>query len=193
VETLKTELFERPFYVLFFLAFLEVALIGWWRHRRTGALAAALAVGPLLAVAVLLTARLVVTDRETMQQAVEDMVADANRHSTAAIEKHLAREVQWSLREGAEATPTRRQEALLQVGQAMEVFDVHSVKTVDCKVDSPHPRAARMRLLIDVGYRHGGLSGTVRMEWTIRWVLRDARWQIDEVRPTGGSAGVGGR
>ena len=89
VPRVKDVLFDNPTYLYLALALAEVALAAVWYERRGRRTAALLVVPVVLAGGLFALERAVVTDREWIAGAVEDIAADVARGRTAALERHL--------------------------------------------------------------------------------------------------------
>ena len=182
METLQSELFERPFYIYFALAFVELGVVVWWRAQRTPWRTAALAAAPLLAAGVFLTARLVVTERERIEATLETMVADVNAGHVAAMKDHLSETMETRLEPGGSGTRTMsREQVVAWAARSIENYGVEGVRIERVRTAFPQPRAGRMQLALSVGIKQGPVSVRQTLNWLIYWRKQDLQWQMYRV------------
>lgn len=181
METIRRELFERPLTIYFVLAFIELGLWSWWRSRRTPALTWGLAAAPVLAGAVFLTAWLVVTDRERIEEAMGAIVADINAGNMPALGPRLTDSVEAQIEPGGRAGVFARDELVRYVARAVEAFHVTNVRVQSMQTEFPQRRIGRMRLTVSLAYRQGGMSGEGSLGYVIHWRGSGLQWQVYRV------------
>ncbi|MCY2932075.1 MAG: hypothetical protein NTV86_21800 [Planctomycetota bacterium] len=181
MDTIQSELFERPFTIYFALAFIELGLWAWWRSRRTPLLAWALAAAPVLALAVFVTARVVVTDRERIEEAMGAIVADINAGNMPALGPRLSDSVEAQIEPGGRTGPFSRGELVRYVARAVEAFNVTNVRVQSMHTEFPQRRIGRMRLNVSLAYRQGGISGQGALDYVIHWRANGLEWQVYRV------------
>jgi len=79
MESLRETFFEDPFYVYVFLALLGLVVVGVWYSRRRTGLLLWLALLGAIGAGVYVLERAVVTDREQIRAALDEMAAAAAR------------------------------------------------------------------------------------------------------------------
>ena len=141
----------------------------------------ALAVPPVLALAVFVTARLVVTEREWMIAAVEEMACQTGRGRVEAIEAHLAADARGSLARYGPGGALSRAQLVAAARAAMQHYGVQEVTIKKAEVEFLTPTTARMEVTTNISYDCAGVRGTAMLAWTLDWLKRRKRWAILEI------------
>lgn len=178
MDRLETAFCEDPFYVYFALALAELVLAGIWYEKRTRRWAATLLVPVVLAGAVVLVEKLVVTDREWLVRAAGEIAADFEAGKVDAAEKYLDEKLMGFF--GVkQATLAAGRAALLK-------YDLQSVRLTKLEVQVDDERA-KMHTVSIITFKGEEFSGRTSLIWDVHWLKRDDGWRIIRVdRPREG-------
>ena len=173
---MKELFFEDPLwlYVLLFIA--EVVMVWLWSKSRERAALLRCLIPLGLAGVVFAVATLVVTDREKIQRATDELVADAKAGRLTAFERWLDREFQGTFR----SKPMNRDQAL---AEARRVLGRGSIKDIEIQKNEIKVQGADayQRLQTAIRFSGGGFSGRLPMMWRIHWIRTTEGWRIYEV------------
>lgn len=165
MEGLQRAFFEDPLYLYITLGFAELVLAAVWHETRARRWSSALAVPPLLAVAVWALATWVVTDREQIIRAAERIARDAEAGSVAAAEELLDDDYRGWM--GAKA-------GLLEAGRAaLRMYRIKKVGFTRVEVTVEGTEAT-----LHLGTIITLVEGKVGLAWNVRWVKRPSGWRI---------------
>jgi len=175
METLRTIFLEDPAYILVGLGVVEMALIAAWCVRRSGRVLKLLAWPVALGVVVFAVAWFVVTDREYIRQAANDIAADFQRGSSDAAARYLDEKYTGF----GQDKPT----AILLANHMLAHQRIRKIKLSHCNI-RVEGQQAEMKINSVVHFE-GGDIGMLSLGWRIRWVKRPAPtgWQIAHVKP----------
>lgn len=168
MEALKTALFEDPLWIYVALGAVEAILLLRWRARGTGRIDHALLVAPILAGFVFTTAALVVTDREQIRAACDEIARAVNRRELAPVARYLDSEFA-----GAFHTPDS---AIRQLGNEIKRHDVTNVRFKIMDLDFMEDQA-----FMKLRTRVTAALGSASLNWRISWIKRPDGWRIIHV------------
>ena len=174
MDSLKTALFENPLGIYIALGAAEVVLLLIWRARRTKRSAAALAAGPILAGIVLLVAALVVTNREQIQSACDEIAEAVNHRDLASVERHLDEDF---------AGPYQPTEKLIRLADnAIRQYNLNTISLRILNLEFTDRQAImKLRTWFRVGTTGDEEIGHAVLDWKIFWIQRPDGWRIIEV------------
>jgi len=171
--------FESPLYVYAALGLAELVLAVFWYERRGRKFALAMVVPPVLAAGVALVAHLVVTDREQIESAAQDIANAIEQRRVDRIPGHF--DDAFTARV-AGMTITKPQ-VVAVCNSNVQKWDVSRVVFHKVSVEVSGSRAA-MHLTTFLTYGQGSRTGLI---WDLTWIKRGERWLILEVEePTQG-------
>jgi len=174
VDSLKTALFEEPLGIYIALGAAEVVLLLIWRARRTKRTAAALAAGPILAGIVLLVATLVVTNREQIQSACDEIAEAVNHSDPATVERYLDENFAGPYR------PTEK--AIRLADKAIRRYNLNAISLKILNLEFTDRQATmKLRTWVRVGITGDEVVGQAVLDWKIFWIKRPDGWRIIEV------------
>ena len=178
MESLKRALFEDPFYLYATLVFVALAMAGVWHARRSRAWLVALAVTVLLAAAVFVTEKLVVTDREQIRRALTEIARHIEAANLDGVWEYLDEDLSGAYGDRDDAVESGR--------NTLRVYKIKSLRYVNPRVSVQGDRAeVRVTTVIDFEVR--GTGGGTALKWRLGWVKRPGGWRIREVdRPQQG-------
>jgi len=179
MESLAEALYEDPLYIYVSLGFAELVLAAVWHERRTRRWALALLGGPILAAAVFLIARAVVTDREQIIQAIREIARDVESGGVEKLKIHLDDDFAGDF--------GSKDDAIRAAAGAVRTYNIKYIR-VGKPVVKVSGDQATMRLATVVQFSAGGVSGQTSLLWNVRWIKRGLKaWRIQEVdRPKQG-------
>jgi len=172
MESLRRALFEDPLYVYVSLAFVELALVGIWHARRTGRRLAYLAVPVVLAVAVFAMERLVVTDREQILQAMQDIAGHIEAGSFDPVAEHIDEQLTGAYGDKGQVVQAGR--------RILTLYDIKSLRYLNPRVDVAGDQAV-LRVTTVIVFQRQAAGGRTAMSWRLRWIKRSGGWRILEV------------
>ncbi len=176
MELLEELLLEKPLPVYLALLVAEAILAAVWLRRRTAATTLALLAGPVLALAVGLTAHFVKTDREQIASILAEIAADVEGGRLAAVDRHMALECRMPTGGGG-----LNKAAILRASRtALRRYGVQRVSVAWSETIFP-PGGAVTSAVTGVATRTGE---TIRVTWRLKWTKRQGAWQIVEVQLT---------
>jgi hypothetical protein len=177
MESLKTALFEDPFYVYLLLGIAGVIALGVWYGRRS-----AKPLGALLAVAaaaggVFLLDRAVVTDREQIWAAYDDIAEAVAQHDIERVASHLDLKYRgWG---------GLRTAAILAAEAAVKSYNIREVRYVGRREVTVTGNTADSRVTTSIHYG-GDASRPSRIlrGWKVEWIRREDGWKVRAAEPT---------
>jgi hypothetical protein len=174
MEWLKSTFVDDPAYVYVGLGVAMLVLGVIW-HRRRGPrwLAATLAM-PVLALAVFIIGRTVVTDRQVIDRQCQEIAQDLSAGKFDAAQRYLDDDF------GGGIWPTKSL-AIDAGAMAIKHFEVGkvSLQHLQTKVDNKHA-VTTVRTMINVR----AYDGTWPMDWELHWVKKTQGWRIVEATYT---------
>jgi hypothetical protein len=175
MEWLKSIFFEDPTYVYVGLGLAMLGLLIIWRRRRGSGWLAAMLAMPLLAVAVFIVERAVVTDREVIDRHCQEIAQDLSAGKLDAAQLYLDDDFSGGL------WPTKAM-AITAGAAAIKQFEINeaSLRNIQTKVDNKHA-LTKVRTLTGTRSLAGGWWG---MEWELHWVKKSQGWRIVEASYT---------
>ncbi len=185
METIKTALFEDPFFIYVILVIAAVAFVVLWRSAgRSGRwLATRLLVVAVLAGGIFAIERLVVTDREQIQLALQDIAASVpagriDHAMTYVDEKYMG----WGRsRVGAAAV---RGVVTAAIKLAVANYQVQEIKLVGKPRIEVAGLLAECKVTAVITYTSEGKPTKHVMAWNIKWIKRPQGWRIQGAEPT---------
>ncbi len=170
METIKTALFEDPFYIYLGLGFGWLVLLAIWYERRGRNWALSLLIPVALAGAVFAISTIVETDREQITRALNEIADDAVAGSTAAGELYLDDEYRGfgGSKEGI----------ISRAGNAIDRYAVEQVGFVNLRVEVDGDRAETVFSTVVTFAGTAAGTGRVSLMWNIQWVRRPDGWRI---------------
>ena len=173
MESLTEALYEDPLYIYVCLVFAELVLAALWHERRTRRWAVALLAGPLLAAAVFLIERAVVTDREQIIQTIRQIARDVESGSVEKLRGHLDDDFTGDF--------GTKDHAIRAAEKAIRTYHVKCVRVGKPDVKVAGDRAT-MRLATIIEFSGGGFSGQSSLLWDLGWVKHgEDTWRIYKV------------
>ncbi len=183
VDWLARTFLEEPWAVYLLLGIAEIVLAIIWYERRTRRCAFLLAVPPSLAVAVFAIATLVVTDREQIIAAADQICSEISRGDFDAVGSRLDDDFSgyW----------LDKQAALVAGKAAAGEFGIAGVSITQKEV-TVAGRNATMQAMTVITFRHPGETREQRtaLVWDIGWVKRDGKWLIRTVQEPRAALGL---
>jgi hypothetical protein len=169
MESIKHVLFENPTWLLVILGVAELVVFWVWLQRRTNRTAMGLVVPPILAGLFLLLAMLVVTDRETIRNHLQQIADDYQAERLDAAATYLD--------EKYEGFGGDKQSLL---GLAKQTRGKHPIETIRVTrlVSNVQGRRATTDITTVVHLKDSLGGGAYSFAWSIGWVKRDAGWRI---------------
>ena len=179
MESLRSTFFEDPFVVYVVLILVAIVMGGMWYGRRERKWLLGLIVPVALAGGVFLLERAVVTDREEIWTALDEIAEGVKADDVEAVAKHLDEKFTGMglgpLRLGKAAT-------LVKVKALMALYAVGEMRyTGRREVTFTGPGLARSRIQTLVFYDRPVEGGRVPMNWEVEWVKGEAGWKIRRV------------
>ncbi len=174
MDPLKTALFEDPLGIYIALGTAEVVLLLIWRTRRIKRSAAALAAGAILAGIVLLVAALVVTNREQIQSACDEIAEAVNHRDLASVGRHLDENF---------VGPYQPTEKLIRLADnAIRQYNLNTISLRILNLELTDRQAImKLRTWFRVGTAGDEEIGHAVLDWKIFWIKRPNGWRIIEV------------
>ncbi len=175
METLRTLLFEDPFYLYVSLGALAVLLLVTAVLRRSRRALVWALVAMALGGGVYAMERLVETDREQIAAAYAALAADAAAHRTEAFDRHIDRDYIGFEFAGYDVGRTA---TLLLARFVMERYNVQSVHITRMDI-TVHGDTADARINTIVRFGSGDAEGVYVLRWkNMEWVRRDDGWKL---------------
>jgi len=181
MDALKQELFEQPVYLLIALAVAAVALLIAWRELRRRVLLWLVIVPIAMGVGVWLVSGWVVTDREEIRAACQEIVDDLNAGKRDALETYLDEDVIVDL--GSYGPRVKGRQLVLGTARMLlnrwTDLDIR-ITDFDAEID----KWAKVTLVTRVSVTVEGFgSQSTTLAWPMRWLKGDDGWRIVEVEP----------
>jgi hypothetical protein len=169
MQTIQHILFEDPTWLLVVMAVAELVVFWVWLQRRTKRAAMALLVPPILAGMFLALAALVVTDRETIQNNLQQIADDyqAKRLDAAAL----------FLADNYEGFGGDKETLLDMANQTRGNYAIKSIKVTRLNINV-HGRRAEAQITTVVHLEDSLGGGAYGFAWSIDWARFDAGWRI---------------
>jgi len=182
MDTVKSLLFENPMYLYIALAAVEVVLLFLWWDRRAEKngrkYLLALAVPPVLGLALLVVSTLVVTDREQIVNAAQEIAADLNAGHGASLKTHLDEKFVCRFA----GLPVTRDMVLALIESQKKHYAIGNVEITSSTVEIESGDYATMHMTTHMTGRdrdlNMGVSG--RVQFVLKWIKRDNGWKILE-------------
>lgn len=190
MQSLKNMLFENPMTLYIGLGMVVIVLLAIWYRQLTARRLLILAAVLLVGVGIFAIERMVVTDRETIAAALDELAASAAIRPTSseALEKYLDDEVRLDLGPIIGGTNVDKDRAL-EIWRAT----INSRKIKRIAIHSPDitidGHIATTRFATVLTYSTGSANDTAPSEakdswiWDLEWALRDGQWRIVLVSP----------
>ena len=177
MDALKHAFFEDATYVYVALIFAELAIAAVWHEVRKRWAAILLIVPPVLAGATFLVERVVVTDREKIVAATEEIAASVETGRLDAILPHLHED----FRARVAGVPLTKPMVEAAVRSRLVRYEIQSVNLHRMEVEIEGDRA---RMHVNTIFRYGP-EGAQRyaLVWDLRWERVGERWLILDVDP----------
>ncbi len=170
MERLARLFFENPLYVYVALAFVELVLAVIWHERRTRKLAEMLIIPPLLAVLVFVVSWRVVTDRERIISAAEEIALDVQAGKLDAARRYLAEEYNGFGHD--------RDGALAAAARAQGTYGIEKVRLTKMNVEmDDHAATMEVTTIVTIAS-----AGPVSILWKVDWAKKPAGWRIVHVQ-----------
>ena len=171
MDSVKKTLFEDPFTVYLVLVLVEVVLVGLWYGQRKKAYLAWMLAPAVLAAGAWWLERAVVTDREQILAALDEIARAAERHDTDTLAGYLDEDYRgWGVRKiGAVALAKA---ATLK----WRVRKVTFLGTPEIDVRGKDQADATIWMM--VGYTGGLGEGNYPLGWRAEWVKRPDGWKV---------------
>lgn len=168
MEALETALFENPlgiYIALWIIAILGLVSYGVWRTLRAAWPTAAAIVAGLI---VFTVSTLVVTDREQISAATDEIITALNNRDMLVVEHYLDDEF------AGKRGYSTREKAIKWLSSNLKQHRISDIrhKILDLKVRDD---LANMALRSDM---KTGTVGLVRLNWRVIWIKRSDRWLV---------------
>lgn len=177
METLQTALFENPLGI--YIALAIVGLLGLISYKSFRTLKSAWPAWGALAAgaAVFAVSTLVVTDREKIQIACDEIVQAVNDRDMVALEQFIDEDFSGMEYLSGTREGLTRKEALRRLNRDLEEVKVTKVTLtiLDLKVDD---KRANMLVQSDIASK---TIPFVRLKWRVEWIGRSATWRVARV------------
>ncbi len=166
--------FENPLYVYFTLGFGELVLAAIWHERRNRRWALSLLIPVVLAGAVVLVERLVVTDREQITAAAREIARDIENGEVAALERHLAADFAGIY----EGIPLSKQMAIVACMREKGRYGIRAIRFGNVKV-IVLDRLANMTVVTRITFETAELGrAMMKVTFDLKWVETPEGWQL---------------
>lgn len=178
MDSLRTALFEDPFYIYLALILVGIAMAGAWYGQRQRVWLLRMLVPVALAVGVCLLERAVVTDREQIRLALEEVAAAAERSDFGTFATFLDEKYHgWG---------GRRAEAVALAEASILKWRIHQVQIVgEPEIDITGGNLADVSVRTVVHYAGSGSgAGRYALRWRMEWVKRPDGWKIRRAATT---------
>ena len=169
MDPIRSALFEDPLGVYLILGGIAAILLVVWLTVRTRKAAAAVAVPVALAIAVAVVSTCVVTERERIVEAMEEIAADLESGSVDVLASRVA--------DDYSGVGGGRAEALRKCRRSIDTLGLREIAVRDVQVDVKGDGARMKVKTLILANRPGNLL------WHVQWVKRGGRWWI--VRASG--------
>ena len=190
MESLRETFFEDPFYVYVFLALLGLVVVGVWYSRRRTGLLLWLALLGAIGAGVYVLERAVVTDREQIRAALDEMAAAAARQDMDAIARHV--DEKFRVFDSYVGRGLGKAATLLAARGALAMWSIREVRFVgdpedDLQIDGRSHAEGTVRTTLLYG--KGKLPRRYYRAWRLEWVRRADGWKLrraelsDDVMP----------
>ena len=167
-------LFENPLPLYLLLLVVEALIVAVWLARRSSRWKLAMAIPLLLGAASALTAHLVVTEREYVAAALQEMAAGAQVGDFGPVDRYLADDCRMPL---VGRSPLGREAVLAACRAARKRYGVVLVKPTDVVTFSDAGKIVT-NARTTVGLATGEMF---RLRWRLQWVRTDDGMRIVEV------------
>ncbi len=190
METIKTALFEDPFFIYVILALAAAAVIALWRTGgcSRGWLATRLLVVASLAGGIFAIERLVVTDREQIQLALRDIAVSVPAGRIDHAMSYLDENYRGWGRTSAGASPAVRGIVAGAVKLAIANYRIQEIRLLGkprIEVDGkPAIPLAGCKVSVLILYKYEGTPSKHVLAWNVTWIKRPEGWRIESAEPT---------
>jgi ketosteroid isomerase-like protein len=172
---MKALFFEDPFWLYGLLLMVEGVGLAIWRRQRTRKSALRLLVPPALAALIFAMATLVVTDRERITAAVNEIAGDVTAGQTTALERYLDDDFHMTLN----GQSMGKAQTVARARKVMATSHISKVKIRRLQIEV-RGDTATLRLITAIGVKRDGYGGAVPLVWNLRWIKRGKQWRILE-------------
>ncbi len=172
---MKALFFEDPFWLYGLLVMVEGVGLVVWRRQRTRKSALRLLVPPALAALIFAMATLVVTDRERITAAVNEIAKDVTARQTWALEKYLDDDFHMILN----GQSMGKAQTIARARKVMATSHISKVQIRRLQIEV-RGGLATLRMITAVSVKRDGYGGAVPLVWNLRWIKRGKQWRILE-------------
>ena len=172
MDLLRTAFFEESFTVYLVLVLVEVALFGAWYGRRRAVWLWRMLLPVALAGGVFFLERAVVTDRERILAALDEMALAAERQDIDALATHLDEHYRgWGLRKIGAVALAKASVLRWRIRKV----DFLGKREIELQGKQRADGTVRVRVHYGAG---GGRVGGVPLAWRLEWVKRADGWKV---------------
>lgn len=178
METIREMLFENPWPIYVVLALTEFVLAGLWWSRRDKKILQWMIAPLVLAVAVFVLERIVVTDREQITINTNEIGRLIQSGQVEGLKTYLDENIRVKLADMGSDTANRDQ--VIQMGKAVLTQNpVAKISFLGLKVE-PSGSLAEESVTTIIDFAGGELKDQKRaVKWIVRWGKKDGRWLIN--------------
>lgn len=184
MASIQSTLFEDPFFVYLALGLTEAIIVVMWRTGgRSGRwVATRLAVVMALAGATFAVERLVVTDPEQIQNALQDIAESvpAGRidHAMDYIDESYAG---WG---AVKSNSAVRKMLAAAAKKAVQTYNVQKISLLGKPRVEVNDKFAECKVTIIITYSPEGEPLQHAMSWKLDWIKRPEGWRIEQAKKT---------
>jgi len=173
---IERQVFEEPYAILILLAAATVWLLVRGRNKPLAERLPALALPPILALAVLVASDMVETEREALFGSVRDLVAKAQARDAEAVSAAVSASYHFEGLDNPEV------EQLIHRGIRRTPFKYIDIKSLDAERDNGE---WRVELSLSVGFKpRKGWPKHVYSEWLLWFREEGGVYRMVGIRPT---------
>lgn len=178
--SIQALLFERPLLLVPALAVIQLVLIGVWSNRRTDLSRRIMVAGFLVFALLVVVQKLVVTDRERIEEHCHALARAVQRGDVPAVGRLVADD--FLSEQGGNRSPWNKKRFLDLLQQLLTRYDIEEADLKNVQVEVEGDRgvarfAAVCRVVTPEAIEYPPLS-----TWEVTFGRRDSLWRVVEIR-----------
>ncbi|MBT3200110.1 MAG: hypothetical protein HN350_09355 [Phycisphaerales bacterium] len=168
MESIQTALFEEPLTIYIVLGIIAIVGLVIFRRQRTRKSARTLLFALASAAVVFAISTLVVTDREQIRAAVDEIGLAINSDNVQAVERFIDDDF------SATSPYSTRAKAIHWIKRNIKQYEITNVTLKILSLDITNDQA-EMQIISDVNTKTIPL---MRFPWDVKWTKRSGQWRI---------------